>query len=157
VVADADVWTEGIPSAIRALVCGAAEWTIPHRRVLRLSKASTEQLLATGQPGDELARRAYDGRLGGGIVIARRETLLEVPMDGRFIGWGEEDTSWGIALATICGHPWRGTEDLLHLWHPPQERMSPRRGSVEGWNLYRRYMDARGKPDEMRELMKGAR
>jgi hypothetical protein len=157
VIADADVWTDGLERGIRALTCGMAEWVVPHRRVLRLSRASTEQLLDTGRPGKELARRAYEGKLGGGIVIARREALLEVPMDRRFKSWGHEDDSWGAALETLLGPSWRGDADLLHLWHPPAPKLSHNVGSVEGHDLYRRYLEAaRNGPDQMRELLKGA-
>jgi hypothetical protein len=102
VVADADVWTDGLERGIRALVCGVAEWVVPHRRVLRLSEASTDELLATGQPGRELARGSYDGKLGGGVVIARRESLLSVPMDCRFEGWGHEDDAFACAATPTC-------------------------------------------------------
>lgn len=156
VIADADVWTDGIERAIRALVCGMAEWAVPHRRVLRLSEASTDQLLETGHPGEELDRRAYEGRLGGGIVIARREALLSVPMDRRFEGWGSEDEAFGVALETILGPCWRGNADLLHLFHPPEPRITRRIGSQENWDLYRRYARTYGQPERMKELLKEA-
>jgi hypothetical protein len=157
VIADADVWTDGLERGLHALTCGMAEWVVPHRRVLRLSRASTEQLLDTGRPGRELARRDYVGKLGGGIVIARREALLQAPMDRRFAGWGHEDDSWGAALETLLGPPWRGDADLLHLWHPPAPKLSRNVGSVESHDLYRRYLEAaRYGPDQMRELLKGA-
>jgi hypothetical protein len=157
VVADADVWTDGLERGIRALVCGVAEWVVPHRRVLRLSEASTDELLATGQPGRELARGSYDGKLGGGVVIARRESLLSVPMDCRFEGWGHEDDAFACALETMLGFCWRGDADLLHLYHPKQSRLSRKVGSTESYALYRRYALALGKPEEMSELLEGAK
>lgn len=153
VVADADVWCEGIESAIRAVTCGVANWAIPHKTVHRLSREGTDALLAGAEWSGKLDRRPYKGIFGGGIVVAHRDTFLEVPLDARFTGWGQEDESWGIALSTLAGLPWRGEADLIHLWHPPMPRMGGRRGNPEGWELYKRYATARGKPDEMRDLI----
>ena len=110
----------------------------------------------TDEPGKGLDRRAYEGRLGGGVVIARREALLSVPMDRRFEGWGQEDEAWGVALEAMLGRCWRGDADLLHLWHPHEPRLTLRQGSKEGWDLYRRYARANGQPERMKELLKEA-
>jgi hypothetical protein len=139
VVADADVWCDGIPEALRALERGAA-WAIPHQLVHRLEEH--------GQPAE-----VYVGIEGGGIVAAPRRTLLDIPLDPRFVGWGQEDESWGAALSSVAGAPWRGTADLIHYWHPPQQRISRTRGSRQGWNLRRRYLRARANPEDMRTLI----
>ncbi len=157
VVADADVWCVGLSAAAMAIVCGLADWAVPHRTVYRLNAEATVRYIATGAYDQSaLARKTYVGRLGGGLVVASREALCSVPMDRRFMGWGQEDEAWGSALATILGPPWRGSADLIHLWHPPAERLSTRRGSIENWNLYRDYIEARGNPDRMRELVSEA-
>ena len=87
VVADADCLTSGLPSAIEAVEAGAA-WSIPHRRVLRLSEESTAHYMATGEVRHPLDRRAYTGMAGGGFVVARREVIASIPPDPRFTGWG---------------------------------------------------------------------
>lgn len=69
---------------------------------------------------------------------------------------GQEDESWAIALATLAGPPWRGEADLIHLWHPPERRMSRRKGSPESWALYHRYREAAGDRAAMKELLKEA-
>lgn len=153
VVADADVWTDGLRDAIQAVQDGAG-WAIPHWTVHRLAETATDAMLAGGDwRGQPLARRAYQGLAGGGVVVALRETLLQVPLDPRFIGWGQEDQSHAIALTTLAGAPWRGTADLTHLWHPPQPRLSRSRGSEESWRLRRRYLQARHDPAAMRRLL----
>jgi hypothetical protein len=157
IVADADVWCEGLPDAVAAVKAGAT-WAIPHRGVFRLTRESTEQLLAGREPWElELEQSAYLGTMGGGFVVARRETLLDVPLDPRFIGWGQEDESWGIALSCLAGRPWRGKVPLVHLWHPAPPRLTRRRGSVEGMNLRRRYGAAIGDPALMRALIEEAK
>jgi hypothetical protein len=154
VVADADVWCGGIDKAVMAVACGVATWAVPHRKVFRLSQRGTEELLAGGVGTRWLVQRPYVGLPGGGVVVAHRDTLLDVPPDPRFEGWGQEDESWGIALEQLCGRPWRGTADLVHLWHPYPDRMSRRWGSAANRKLYIRYASARRSSRAMRELVK---
>lgn len=156
VVADADVWADGLERAAMAVVCGEAEWAIPHGGVFRLSEAATADVLAGAEPSEdaELTRPAYRGTEGGGVVIAHRDTLLDVPLDRRFRGWGQEDESWGVALRCLVGPPDRGRRPpLFHLWHPPQDRPATRWGSVESKRLHARYIAAREKPGVMRALI----
>jgi hypothetical protein len=154
VIADSDCWSDGLESAVRAVTVGAAEWAMPHKTVYRLTELATHQFIG-GESGlgVEVERRPYEGVWGGGIVVAHRDTFLSVPLDPRFKGPGQEDESWGLALWTLAGPGWRGKEPLTHLWHPPLPRLSPRRGSVASWELYRRYALANRKPDEMRALL----
>lgn len=155
VVQDADVLIDLQP-AIEAVKAGA-KWAVPHTRVLRLSEKATDAVLAGADPcGLELVQRPYVGVVGGGCVVARREVLLDVPMDERFTGWGQEDEAWGMALKTLHGKPWRGDQDLYHLWHPPQDRMDRKRGNREGYALRQRYAKSRN-PQAMRELVEEAK
>lgn len=168
VVADADLWCEDLDKAVWAILCGLAEWAVPHRVVHRLSEQATSRFYDTGLI--EYDCKPYEGRLGGGIVVAHRDTLLDVPLDRRYAGWGQEDESWGMALRVLKGDPWRGTAPLHHLWHPPpttvghpsredpdNERWTRRRGSSESWNLYKKYNNARhAGPEAMRKLLEDA-
>jgi hypothetical protein len=153
VVADADVWTEGLETAVYAIVCGAT-WAMPHQKLHRLTEDGTEAVL-NGEPWGEqpLAQRAYNGVWGGGIVVGQRDVLLDCPLDPRFRGWGQDDTSWALALTSLHGPGWRGGAPLWHLWHPPQERLTRQKGSREGWQLHTRYHRARRNPVAMRELI----
>jgi hypothetical protein len=159
--ADADCWTDGLADGVAAVEAGAG-WAIPHLKVWRLSEEATAAVLGGADWEQEtrreggLAQRSYNGLAGGGLVVARRETLLEVPIDERFRGWGGEDEAHSFALNALVGPPWRGTADLYHLWHPPQERLTRRRGSKESWALRNRYAAARGRPDRMRRLLEEA-
>jgi hypothetical protein len=153
VVADADCWTDGLESAVRAVTAGVAEWAIPHTTVYRLTEQATDELILTNDYGGECERRPYEGVWGGGIVVAHKDTFLAVPMDPRFEGPGQEDEAWGVALQTLCGQGWRGKADLIHCWHPRLTRHSTRIGSLKSWALYKRYQDARAKPEQMRRLL----
>ena len=149
VVADGDVWCDGVAAA----VAKCKSWAVPHLKVHRLDPAASDQMLATGIPGAGRDERPYRGHLGGGIVVLRRSVWDACPLDPRFVGWGQEDDSWACALSALYGAPWRGDADLFHLWHPPQDRLSRTVGSAEGAALFRRYRLARHKPEMMRRIV----
>lgn len=106
--------------------------------------------------GDELIEPPYLGTEGGGIVVLRRELYEACPLDPRFVGWGSEDDSWGMALRTLHGPPLRIRQPLVHLYHPPQPRATRSWGSVEGRTLRKRYARASGNPSAMRSLIEEA-
>ena len=153
VVADSDCWTDGLTAAAAAVVDGAP-WAIPHHFVHRLTEVGSDRTYAGGRwQKQPLEQMAYRGVAGGGFVIARPKDLLDVPLDSRFVGWGQEDESWARALRTLLGEPYRGMRDLAHLWHPPQERLTRKIGSVGSRALARRYHAATGQPAQMRALI----
>jgi hypothetical protein len=79
-------------------------------------------------------------------------------MDHRFVGWGQEDQAWAIALKCLFGNPWRSQNGpLWHLWHPPQERMSREKGSLSSWDLYSSYRRLAANQKGMEELLAEAR
>lgn len=145
VVADGDCWTDGLPLAVARLHERPVEWCIPHRVVHRLTLDGA------------LERRLYVGVQGGGFIVAERETLLDCPLDPRFIGWGQEDEAWGTALNVLHGAPWRGKARLTHCWHPPQARNSLAVGNDESAALLKRYRRAERDPAAMRALVEEAR
>ena len=154
VIADADVWTDGVFEAIDVVRAGAP-WAVPHQKVLRLTPEATQSVFR-GQPlveGLPTQEKPYKGVEGGGMVVLRRVDYLRAPLDHRFAGWGQEDESWAIAMRTVIGEPWRGEAPLFHLWHPPQKRRSRRFGSAESKNLFFRYLAAKGRPELMNQLL----
>ena len=159
VIADADVWCEQVRQATET----PHPVVIPHRLVLRLDQSSTDRLLAGEQGEPTLDRYPYTGRAGGGVTILTRDVWNQVPMDPRFIGWGQEDDAWWLAMIAVLPRPVRFKHDLIHLWHPPQPKMFPQRdgegepppqwGSPESKALLERYEEARIRPDTMRALI----
>lgn len=162
VIADADVLSlkgDGLDSAVLAVEEHGAAWAMPHTMVHRLTQEGTGVLLRRTHPDPfdlPTEERPYRGVQGGGIVVLRRGTYEECPLDPRFEGWGGEDQAWGVALHALYGRAWRGADTLVHLWHPPQARRSRKKGSVENSALYRRYCVARHDPAAMRELIQEA-
>lgn len=175
IVHDADVHVSSgaLDMALLAIRRGTAQWAMPHRPNHRLSPESTETLHSVvctapmpwrptlGDMARDLTRgetggieQTHPGHAGGGILVARRETLLDVPPDPRFAGWGQEDDAWARALNTLAGSPYRGMAPLWHLWHPPQPRVDRVKGSHENMALYQRYVDAsKSGPEAMRRLI----
>lgn len=159
VIADADVWTDGLADAVRVVREGAA-WAVPHRGVHRLTEAATA-LYGAGAGLAELAveERPYLGFEGGGITVLHRAVYEDCPLDPRFTGWGGEDEAWGFALRILHGPPWRptGHVPLIHLWHPPQERATRAFGNLAGRELRKRYVRADSNPVTMRALVEEAK
>ncbi|WP_433242482.1 hypothetical protein [Actinomadura nitritigenes] len=163
VVADADVWTDGVAEAVEQVAAGAP-WAIPHWHVNRLTPDATARVLAGGRLEGDIGksrslrweRLPYPGFPGGGMTVLTRELYVESPMDPRLLGWGQEDECWALALHTLAGAPWRGPDDLWHFYHPPQPRRSARWGSEESRRLYVAYRIASRNPAAMCELLAGA-
>ena len=157
IVADADCWVDGLAEAVAA-VSTAAPWAVPHRGVRRLTVESTARYMA-GEPWEmlELDERAYLGVEGGGVTVLHRNVYEMVPLDPRFLNWGSEDESWGWAMRCLVGHPVRLKYPLIHLWHPPQERARRHMGSLQNWDLRKRYARARDREHVMRHLIEEAK
>lgn len=163
---DSDVWCDPAEAVEHAAETG---WAIPHRMIYRLSRTSTATLLADpwmdwqGLPLCEPSAdnrqdaRPYVGHAAGTLVVLTREAFDLASPDPRFVGWGSEDDAWACALRTLVGKPWRGTDDLVHLWHPPQPRLDRRVGTRDNQALFGRYKKANGNRAAMRALLDEAR
>lgn len=138
VLHDADVWCPGLPEALERITDRPV--VIPHGKVLRLTQQGTQQFIS-GERHPETIEE-HRGMAGGGVVILRREVWEQVPMDPRFIGWGQEDSSFAQALTVMTGKICRFSHPLFHLWHPPQPRLNRAVGSVENRALANRYDNA---------------
>lgn len=145
VVHDSDLFCAGLIDAVNH-VEQRYKWAIPHLNVHRLTPEASRKVLDGTDPNEVLRdthEKPYRGVIGGGIVVLRRDLFESCPPDNRFTGWGGEDESWGHALRIVAnGSPVRGHAPLVHLWHPPQERMNRTYGSVESKMLVERYRRA---------------
>jgi hypothetical protein len=155
IVADADVWVD--PTG--ALEADTA-WAVPHLKVHRLSDCATVRMIAgepwRGLPLDRSNQRdckPYNGQPAGGVVVLNRSVIESCTPDPRFVGWGHEDVAWDAALTSLFGSPWRGTADLVHLWHPAQPRLDRATGTHQSKALMRRYLNAARRPDLIRGIL----
>jgi hypothetical protein len=155
VIADADVWVGTLDAAVEALE--HHPFAMPFGDVHRLDPNATSLALSTGDLSGPLIQRAYRGVLGGGILAIDRDRYDEVPLDARFVGWGQEDEAWGAALEARFGRGWRSSDPLYHLWHPPQARQNRAVGSEASRNLRMQYFKARRFPEQMEALLAEAR
>jgi hypothetical protein len=156
VVHDADVIVDlaALREAVAIVETGGAGWAIPHTHVVRLSENASEALLR-GSPmaSPSLARQPYVGVPGGGVVVVPLATYEDTPLDRRFVGWGDEDESWGWALRTLHGEPWRSDASLVHLWHPHAAPGARRNPDINANRLRRAYRAYREDPERMRALV----
>lgn len=160
VVMDADVVIDPrtLNRAIAAVDAGAP-WVMPHYQVHRLTEDETAAVL-TQDPSSEVSARGrhlerdpFPGCVGGGIVVTTKTAWERAPMDPRFVGWGYEDASWGMALNTLAGTCERLQADLVHLWHPEQPSR-PRRQEASA-ALWKDYQKANGVPARMSRVVAG--
>jgi hypothetical protein len=147
VVCDADVICDGVTEAVEQIVGLRVGWAVPHRMVYRMNTSSTTllyqderypPLVGAGSVSPDYCE-VYPGTAAGGLVVLPSRMLRDIPIDPRFVGWGQEDQAWARALTMVAGHPWRGRAPLYHLWHEPQKRMTRGIGSPESLALWTRY------------------
>lgn len=156
VIADADVYTDHLDRSLEAVISGRHAWASPHKHVRRLTAAGTEAFAAGARETAEVEEEHF-AKLGGGIVVVRRDLYELVPLDRRFVGWGGEDAAWAAALRTLAGPPKIEPQALWHLWHPPQPRQTRKVGNDANEELRGRYYAARYQPGPMRQLVEEAR
>jgi len=154
ILADADciVSQEGVNEAVEAVMDGAP-WAIPHRLVKRLDEASTQAILAGGEIGGGLHRRAYEGFAGGGMLMVERaayEATGGIPT--RFRQWGAEDEALAVILDTLIGPHVRFEHDMWHLWHPAVRRHKHNRANRQ---LYVLISSMTKDPDKMWDFLHG--
>lgn len=159
VAVDADSYVP-LDQALRNV--GDHGWALPHRWMRRLSATSTYEVLTGNlQLGPELELSQdnprdsvpYRASPTGTAIVIERDLLFAVPPDVRFVGWGQEDTAWNIALVVLQGRPWKGDADLYHLWHPEPERQNRVIGSEASKALLSRYQQCRQDRGRMRALV----
>lgn len=134
IVADADCIAPGIHEAVQAVRDGAS-WAMPHLKVHRLSRHATTKVHEGVDPALLTDRRLwldqnpYLGYEGGGVTVLGRQAYLDCPLDPAFVGWGQEDESWAMALNGLYGPPLRSRAPLYHLWHEKPARLTRYAGS----------------------------
>ncbi|MFD1038934.1 galactosyltransferase-related protein [Virgibacillus byunsanensis] len=121
VIADADLIYDPnlLKESIKKLDSHA--WVIPFRKVLNISKESTQKLLEEEPQWPipipvDTKKRPHAAM--GGINIVPRELFDAVcGFDERFVGWGGEDDAFAASLNSLCGYVKRMDGTLYHLWH----------------------------------------
>lgn len=167
-VIDADVWVEleTLEEAADLIRRKKAAWVRPADTVLRLSEATTFELIA--QPADIPTPDfrvsecdAITGTVGLAFVISAKTFRDLAGMDPRFRGWGWEDNAFNMAARILHGREVLFTKPLVHLWHPHSRDDKGRKvwaGQQDrNATLGSRYSKARRNAAEMRKLVEEAR
>ena len=157
---------------------GERIWFVPYRKLIRLNKAKTDELLGTNPRGpfqfttslsrDEIEWSEYNGhQFGAMIQIMPREAFeLLGGMDERFNGWGGEDVAFLNALDTLWGKHRNTPNPVFHLWHSklsvgtggnyPNRAWERQERPIVNEALNRQYARAKGRPRLMQQLMREA-
>lgn len=156
IIADADVMVEKdtIDRAVRLAI--TEPWVVPHGKVHRLSRKSTDRLVESG--GDLPApsgtiRQPYEGVAGGGLMVMTPGQFDRAGrFDPRFRGWGGEDEAFGMAASTLIGKPVRFDGPLWHAYHPPGLRQKDPHYE-QNRELFKRYQAVLGHREKMGHLV----
>lgn len=131
---------------------------IPFNRCYNLTQSATERLydcgvgIPSGLPLEKVRERF---RWAGGVWIIDRALYELLPVDSRFEGWGGEDESFCLAIATLHSPLTMLDGDVWHLWHEPQpEKIKFKR--THNWTLLKAYRSAKRRPERMAEVVKAA-
>lgn len=102
-------------------------WASCMRGQLRYSHHQTELILRGQPPSSKTIGMPAGGiSLGHEAILAVRADAWDLMRgyDERFVGWGQEDRAWHLALKSVCPDGWdHPTGEFFHtLWHPPVPR-----------------------------------
>jgi hypothetical protein len=102
-----------------------AQWVLPYDRYYSLTEGGTKAHMLGDTPAEYEhcfpSVETPEPAVGGGIVVSRVAFEVVHGYDERFIGWGEEDRAFYMALETLAPHWTRIQGPLYHLWHPADE------------------------------------
>jgi hypothetical protein len=158
-----------------ARLIGRRSWYVPYRRLVRLTRAATLELLDSDPRHHwrkpewfEVANAGDDGcyegtdqghHYGAVIMVMPTEAYAEVGgMDLRFRGWGSEDISFLLALDTLYARHRTLDTTMVTASHVTlgekhhRRWVGQERADVNG-RLGQRYSEAWGDPVRMRRLV----
>jgi hypothetical protein len=123
VLVDADSYcsTEYLRTALSAVSarrcwCGAEEFAY-------LTKEQTEKIYATNKLPISPVPLHFNRHCTGGVLVVPRAAIKAVNgYDEHFVGWGYEDTCFGLTLDILWGPRVRIAGNAGHLWHPDNAR-----------------------------------
>ncbi|MDH2424761.1 galactosyltransferase-related protein [Sphaerisporangium sp. TRM90804] len=153
VLCDADTIPQKTP--LLAAIDGAREdgrLHTPFNRFLGLTEQGAHDYLQ-GAPVEACeVELDYAWSVGGVFVIRPDAWAAAGGMDERFTVWGSEDVAFVRAADTLLGQTLRHPGHIVHLWHPPAQRVgTPANDAV--WDLAARYAQADRDANAMRALI----
>jgi glycosyltransferase involved in cell wall biosynthesis len=146
-------------------------WAFPYDHYCSMTEMGTENFIAGAALPDPLSwgtdmfdRDYYEfifpskdtpePAVGGCVVVTRAAFETVGGYDERFIGWGEEDRAFMLALDTLVNAEHRVSGNIFHLWHEhPEEECFAQPNFSDNRKLCNRYREACGNLQMMRELI----
>jgi hypothetical protein len=152
VICDADTLPEPEPlyAALDAATDGVLH--LPYTWYRGLSQRGTTDYLAGTLASDCTVDLEHEWATGGVLVIQPASWWAAGGMDERFVGWGFEDAAARICADALLGPTVRHDGTITHLWHPQESGLGSLQHVTNG-QLCQRYVDASGKPDQLRALL----
>jgi len=170
ITADADTWIER-EHILHALDQASAipHAVVPWTNCYRMTRTDSTEICNSDPAGpfpvtQEMVSRIDDdappspASLAMVVVIQRRAFEAVGGMDPRFLGWGGEDTSFGLACWTLLGPTILLLGNAWSLYHARPKKHNTTRGEQRIWrddvgdinfDLWQRYYDAKEKPATM--------
>lgn len=133
-------------------------WAFPYNQYFALTEVGSQAFMdGNMQPEYKYlfpSTETPEPSVGGCVVVRRSAFDLVHGYDERFIGWGEEDRAFALALGTLCGPPAYSNGPLYHLWHPdPDSEHFDQPHFMDNRLLCNRYRSASGNPALMHQLV----
>ena len=162
VFVDADSWVpeKNMEAAIGMVESAQCQWALPYDIYYSLTEGGTAKFYAeVGLTVEDCvhvfpSNETPEPAVGGGVVVSRKAVEEIGGYDERFVGWGYEDTSFVMALETLCGPKVRIPGPLWHLWHPSvQTDQFAHEHFLHNRDLFLRYQGAFKNRDVMRALV----
>lgn len=157
--ADSEVPYDQMQRAV-SRVGGFGGWAFPYDSYCSLTQTGSRKKMTreTLDPTDYAyvfpSPETPEPSVGGCVVVSREAFDIVGGYDERFIGWGEEDRAFAIALSTLVGPAFVEPGPLYHLWHPaPEEVRFDQPNFMGNRRLCNRYREASGNPVAMKSLV----
>jgi len=96
----------------------------PFGQLYRLTRRSTERILASGDPSSrQVDREPASGVLGGGVLLVRREFYLLMRGMNEAYSEGFEDSEFNMRVTKII-RPDQWGFPAWHMWHIREDRLA---------------------------------
>lgn len=138
-------------------------WVFPYTTYYELTEAASEYFKAHAAIGDFPdpfvhvfpSEEAPTASVGGCVLVTPEVFEAVNGYDERFIGWGEEDRAFALAVSTLFPTTMGAIEGpIYHLWHPaPEETRFGQPHFDANRKLCNYYRQAEGDQHLMRNLV----
>lgn len=156
-IIDADTISDPrcVASAVR-LAALSDQLVVAHDERIMLGRRATERILQ-GYIGPwragGMVETVYHDSVSCAVAVSRRLWELAGPFDEGFVGWGREDSGFGMACEVETGPIVKLAGEVFHLWHATAPEVGLRHPArLANEHRYEQYLKARWDRDAIRAL-----